>query len=551
MKKLYNSDQTKLIALETITEMAALVKQTLGPGGNPIILQQQGSNPDGSPRWPIITKDGVSVAQSISFRNPAKNTIAQAIIQVAQNTVNQTGDGTTTAVVLAEAIYKAGYKHIKQGLNGIQLYNQIKELKTKIIEKLTEVAIPIGFEEVREVAKISANGDEDVAQIVYEALKAVGEDGHVTLEEGYTKDTSLQVVEGTKYAQGWRRFGGLGYLMVNDKVRNICELDNAAVVLYAGEIKEVLDVTELLKIVWGVSQDGGFANPFPLCIVAYEFSDDVKNQIVQARVQGKLPLAAIKAPFDGSPNARTQMLEDMASLLGGKVTARGIIDLKDIKEEHVGWADRIEIGAEDTVFFGGHGSEEEILKRVDDLKKQLETLNLPELDQENLRRRIGKLTGGIAVIKVGGESELEMKERYDRIEDALCAGRVAMAEGILPGGGYALYLISQAIGSSTLAENIMKEALSAPIKQIIANVGENPDVILSHMPKGQGYDAAEKEYVVLLEKGIVDPLKVTKSALENAVSIAGLLLTTGGAVVSDLESKDGQPNPLAAMMGLG
>lgn len=550
MRRILSADQSKDLALETITEIAAVVKATLGPGGNPIILQMPGQNPDGSPRTPLITKDGVSVAEHVSFRSPAKNTISQAILQVAKSTVSQAGDGTTTAIVLAEALFRAGHRLLKQGSNGIELYNQLKAVKDQIVEQLYEVAEEIDEDGLYDVALISANGDEEVAKKVSEAILAVGEDGHIDLQEGYSRETVLELVEGAMYKQGWRKFGPLGSLMVNDKVRNVCELENPAVLTYAGEIKDILELSEFLKNIYGVAEDGGFNELFPVMVIAYDYSDDVKNYIMQLRVQGKVPVAAIKAPFDGSPNARTQMLEDLAVSLGGQVTARGIVDLKTVRDEHLGNCERVVIGAEETIFYNGRGDEEKVLGRINDLKQQLEDPHMIEFDKGNIRLRIGKLTGGIAVIKVGGDSELEMRERKDRIEDALCATKVAIAEGVVPGGGYTLWRIAQGLEGNDLATLIMREALEAPIKQIITNTGKNAEVIISHMPEEQGYDARGHKYVDLFEAGIVDPLKVTKSALENAVSIVGLLLTTGGAIVSDVEPKDGMPNPLA-MMGLG
>lgn len=549
MKRILSSEESKAVAYQTISEMASVVKKTLGPGGNPIIIQRSGQNPDGTPIGPLITKDGVSVAESVSFRDPAKNTISQAILQVAKNTVNQAGDGTTTAIVLAEAIYKAGYKHMKQGSNGIQLYNSLKVAKDEVLYHLTEKSKEIKDENITEIAAISANGDLQAAQIVHDALTQVGEDGHISLEEGYSRDTNLDIIKGAVYKQGWRSFGPYGVLMVNDKSKNMVELSKPAILLYSGKLDSVDELGKFVNKIMNADEHGNLRNVIPLFIVAHEYSDEVKNFIVQSKVQGKLPLAAIKSPFDGSPNARTEMLEDLATLIGATVSAKGILELEKVTDEHLGCADRIEISALETVFYGGQGSEESVLSRVEDLKTQ-KGLAMHDFDRENLSIRIGKLTGGIAIIRVGGDTEPEMLERKDRIEDALCAARVAIQEGILPGGGYTLYAIAQSLEGSSVGHDILREALEAPIRQIISNVGQNPDVILSHMPKGLGYDALNRKYVDMMASGIIDPTKVTKSALENAVSIAGLLLTTGGAVVVDLESKDGQANPLAALMGM-
>jgi chaperonin GroEL len=549
MRRILDADTTRKVAAHTIAEIANTVGSTLGPRGQVVMLQQFGQNPDGTPMPPLLTKDGVTVAEHIAYRNPAFNTIAQAMLQVAKNTVNQAGDGTTTAIVLANALYRAGYRHLEQGSNGIELFNDLRAVKDQVVIKLHEMAKPITEKDLYDVALISANGDSEIATKVSEAILAVGEDGHIDLQDGYSKETTLELIDGAMYKQGWRKFAPNGSLMVTNKIKNICELDHPAVLLYAGDIKEPREVSDIIAKIMGMDENAVPKQLIPILFIAYDFSDDVKNHIMQLRVQGKLPIAAIKAPFDGSPNARTQMLEDLAVLLGGKVTARGIIDLKDISDEHLGCAERVEIGPEETVFYQGQGDQEEIMQRVSDLKQHLDTVGF-DYDKENLRLRIGKLTGGVAVLKVGGDSEIEMKERKDRIEDALCAAKVAIAEGILPGGGYALYKIAQEMDTSTLAGKIMKEALEAPIRKIISNAGKNPDVILSHMPTGKGYDARRRIYEEMMQARIIDPLKVTRSALENAVSIVGLLLTTGGAIVADTESKDGQANPFAGLMGV-
>lgn len=554
MKKIVLAQHAREVAKETISEIASIVGATLGPGGNVILLQQSGQNPDGTPKNPIITKDGVTVAQTISFRDPTKNTIAQTILQVAQKTVESAGDGTTTSIVLADAMFRAGMRHVKQGVNGIALYESLKAVKDEVISLLEDQAIPVTSEKLIDVARISANGDNEIAQKVAEAIQSVGEDGHITIEDGWTKETTLDKIEGAMYKQGWRKFGPLGALMINDKSRNVCELERPAVLTYAGDLKDVLEISDMLKRLWNINEQGlPQGDVFPILLIAYDYSDDVKNHIMQLRVQGKMPIAALKAPFDGSPNARTQMLEDLSVLLGGKVTARGIIDLKSVTDEHLGCAEKVTIGAEETVFYQGRGSEDEILSRVDDLKKQLE-MTAYDFDKGNLRFRIGKLVGGIAIIRAGGSSEMEIVEKKDRIEDALCATRVAALEGILPGGGIALYDIAQGLTENSIASSIMKEALEAPIKRIIENVGEQPASILTrmlieHNEPGVGYDARNKRFVNMVESGIVDPLKVTKSALENAVSIVGLLLTIGGAVVNDDAPKDGMANPLAGLLG--
>ncbi len=551
-KKILNSESTKQKALETITEIAAVVKKTLGPGGNPIILQRSGQNPDGTAIGPLITKDGVTVADyAAAFKDQTKDTIAKAILQVAKNTVSQAGDGTTTAVVLAEAIYRAGYKHIEQGQNSIQLYEGLNKIKAEIVASINRMKKDINEDGVLQVARISANGEEEVAKIVYDAIIAVGEDGHIALEEGTSRYTDLIKIEGAVYKQGWRSFGPHGSLLITDKTRDMCVMQDPAILLYSGTVDDVHALGMLIQKVYGLDPNTKqLTNVVPFLNIAHDFSDQVKEFILQNRMQGGYNIVAIKSPFDGSPNSRTEMLEDLACLLGARVAAKGILDLKQVDpEQHLGSCAKIEIAAQEMIVYEGAGEEEQILQRVDDLKKLLST-KAHEHDQENVRIRIGKLTGGIAIIRVGGNSELEILEKKDRIEDALCAARVAIQDGIVPGGGYTLYIISQELSDETIAGKIMKEALQAPIKQIIANVGENADVVIARMPTRKGYNARTKQYVNLEKDGIIDPAKVTKSALENAVSIAGLLLTTGGAIVIDTENQ-GQVNPLHALMGGG
>lgn len=551
-KKILNSEQSKLAAKMAIEQVATPVKQTLGPGGNPIVIQRTGQNPDGTPVGPIITKDGVTVAEHVQFRDPATNTFAQTIIEVAQNTVKKGGDGTTTSIVLAEAIFNAGYAHIEQGKNSIELYQDLKSISDEIVDRIDEMKKPISNEDVMDVARISSNGDEEIANVVYEALMAVGEDGYVSLEDGYAKDTFLDVVDGAFYFQGWRDFGPYGSLMVNDEARNLCELSDPAVLMYAGKLDSMQDFEAFLGKIWEMKDQGGtpvFTNVIPLMIIANDYSDDIKDKILTIRKQAGFPIAAIKAPQDGSPNSRTRMLEDLAIMLGGEVGSKAILPLKDITDDHLGCCNRIEIRAKETVIYGGQGDTKKIDARIKDLKKYVDEAAESDFDKENVRLRIGKLSGGVAIVRVGGLSKVEIKEKKDRIEDALSASKAAILDGIVTGGGYTLYELSKHLADDT-AGKIMKEALQAPMKQIIRNAGKNPDVILSHMVEGMGYDARAKEYVPLMEAGIVDPAIVTKSALQNAVSIAGLLLTTGGALISDIDAEDGNPNPLAAMMGM-
>lgn len=550
--RVVDDSQLKELGRRAMSIIAPPVKKTLGPGGNLIIIQQEGQNPDGSEAQPLITKDGVTVAEHVKVRDPALNTLIRAIMQVAQKTVKDGGDGTTTSIVLAEALYTAGAKYAEQGENGITLYNALQQAKDDVISVIDTLKQEVKDEDVINVARISSNGDEEIAQIVFQAIRASGEDGYVSVEDGYSRETTLEVVEGAMYKRGWRDFAPNGSLLVTDKARNVCELNKAAVLIYADKLDSLNDFQTFLNKTWKLDEEQNvFKDIVPIVIVAHDFSDEIKNKILQIKVNN-LPIAAIKSPADGSPNARTEMLEDLAAMLGGTVSSRGILELKDVTDDHLGYANKIEIGPNETVFYEGAGKKEDIKARIQELNTLLETANLHEWDQDNVRLRKAKLSQGVAIIKAGGKSELEMREKKDRIEDSLCAAKVAVQDGILPGGGITLYRIAQAMENDNitgLAYQIMIEALKAPIRQIISNSGKNADIVLTKMPEGMGYDARSHKYVNMLEAGIIDPAKVTKSALENAVSIAGLLLTSGGALVSDIDPNDGKANPLAGLMG--
>lgn len=558
-KRILDADNLKTVAETAISLIAAPVKRTLGPRGNPIIIERSGQNPDGTPIDPLITKDGVTVCENTSFRNPALNTIAKTIIQVAKKTVNQGGDGTTTSVVLAEAIYKEGVRFVEKGENSIELYKDLQEIKDAVIEYIDDIKIPIKTnDQIKNVAMISSNGDEEVSDKVVEAVSAAGEHGYIQVEEGTQKETTLEVIDGASYKTGWRAFGANGNLFVNDAATNRCELTDAAVLLYAGKLDSVHELTDFInKLMKFDATQGYLKDIVNLLIVAYDYSDDVKNFILKQNAQAKLPIAAIKAPADGSPNHRTAMLHDLASLLGGSVASKGILELESLEDSHLGFAEKIEISPEDTLFFNGGGDPDDIKNRLKELDTLLETANLDPWDQQNVRIRKGKLSQGIVILRVGGITESEIGEKKDRAEDALCAAKAAIKDGVVAGGGITLYQFAEMLEGKTVASKIMKAALKAPMKQIIENSGKSYEQIFTELIYKQskktksvlGYDARNDQFVDMVEAGILDPAIVTKSALENATSIAGLLLTTGGALVSDVTPKDGESNPLAAMFG--
>lgn len=555
-KKILNEKDLSNISQHTITQIANPVKRTLGPGGRPIVIQRKGTYPDGSPIGPMITKDGVTVAENIAFKDASMDTIAKAIIQVAQKTVSEGGDGTTTSIVLAEAIYKAGMKYVEQGENNIQLYEQLKDIAEEAIKMVDrEYKKNIDTEdEIFNVAAISSNGDREIAQIVLDAILASGEDGYVAVEESNSRETYLEVVEGAVYKMGWRSFAANGSLQITDKAKNVAEYENAAICVYGGKLDDVHKMKEFINKVMEADDKQQLNNIFPLIFVALDFSDEVKQLLISLKQISKLPVAGVKISSDGSPNHKTQMLHDIAILTGGQVGARSILNFEDMTEEHLGGVDKVTIGPDDTVFLGGAGDKSEVLARIEELNTLLETAKLDPFDQENVQLRRGKLSGGLAIVRVGATSELEMKEKKDRIEDALCAAKVAVKDGIVPGAGHTLYDIAKGIPTENVAGKIMHYALQEPFRQIIRNIGEIPEVIeeqLTRYPqKRAGFNARIRQIVDLMEDGVIDPAIVTKSALRNAVSIAGLLLTAGGALVQDdSELTDGAPNPLASMFG--
>lgn len=545
-KVIVSKQEARAKGSEVIKEVANIVKVTLGPRGLPILVQQNGQNPDGTSKLPISTKDGVTVAESLSFEDNVKQTIAQSVISVAQNSVKASGDGTTSSIVLAEALFRAGSKYLSHDTSeGLQIYEALKTRVEHICELIKEETIQVTDEAaIRNVALISSNGDELIADMVTQAVMKVGEFGHIKIEQGFSRETTLELVDGAQYLQGWKKSSPQGMLMVNDKARDVCAMDNAGVLLYAGKLTDQAEVDKLLKSLMGEQLE----EAFPLLIVAYDFGDDAKNYLLQLRVQTHINLAFIKAPADGSPNARTQILEDLAVLLGGQVMSKGIKPLDTITDEHLGSAELIEIFPETIVFTGGAGDPDEVTQRVADLNKLIEHA-MHEFDQENLRFRIGKLLGSIAIVRVGGDSELEQIERLHRMEDALCAAKTAIKTGIVEGAGMTLFRISKKLKEDTIADKILKEALKAPAKQIITNSGESADVILAQCPRGKGYNSRIKKYQNLKEQGIIDPAGVVTNALINAVSVAGMLTVMGGMVCNtNAKMQDGMPNPFAGLM---
>jgi len=455
-----------------------------------------------------------------------------------------TTHNTTTTMVLLKSLFNEGLKHIEKGNNGIKLYNELQDLASSVVKTIDEVKEEVTLDSVRDVALISANGDEEVADVVHRAVTSLGEDSYVKIEDGYSKETVLDIVDGSVYFSGFKSFGPQGVALVTDEARYCCELNAPAIVLYAGKLTDAGDVQHIFELVMGKD----FKDRTDVLIIANDFSDDVRNYILKSRIHGKLPVCALKAISDGSPNSRTEILYDLAAKTGATLAAKGIKDVKDLTLEDIGGAEHVEVYLNETVIYDGFGDEAELKERVGKLKVQLENVDA-EFDKDNLRVRIAKILGGVGIIRVGGVTETEIAEKKDRVEDALCAARAALKDGIVSGGGMCLYDISKTIKGDSVAEKIMHAALEAPIRKIIENTGESPDAILAKMPKNKGFDAKNKKYVDMKGSGIIDAALVTKCAILNSVSVAGLLLTTGGSIVMEKSKlQDGQPNPFAGLM---
>ena len=379
-------------------------------------------------------------------------------------------------------------------------------------------------------------------------MTKVGEDGYIKLEDGFSRETTLEIIDGSMYLSGYTSFGPLGKHLVTDKSRDVCELEDPAIILYSGKIDDAAYVDQFMKLVMGKD----LKNRTPMLIIAHEFSDDVKEFILKQKLQVGIPIAAIRSISDGSSNSRTEIMQDLAAATGATPGAKGILSLDEMNLDHMGGAGRVEIYAKEVVMYKGLGDEKEIIARVDDLKILLSN-TVHEFDKENLRARIAKLVGGVGIIKVGGSSDTEIAERKDRAEDALCSAKAAIKDGIIPGGGYTLYSIARKLKGDDIATKILRQALQEPIKKIIENSGQVPEAVLAVLPPNKGYDIINKKAVDLMKVGIVDAALVAKSAVINAVSVAGLLLTTGGAIVEeDVKQglQEGQFNPLSMLNGL-
>ena len=511
--------------LRGVEKLARAVKATLGPAGRNVILDKKFGSP-------TITKDGVSVAKEIELECPYENMGAQLIREVSSRTSDIAGDGTTTATVLAEAIYKEGLRNVTAGANPISLQRGIMKATEAIVAQLKVLSKPVSdAKEIAQVASISANSDAEIGGIIAEAMDKVGKDGTITVEEAKGIETTLEVVEGMQFDKGY-----LSPYFVTNPESMEAFLENAYILINEKKISSLKDMLPLLE---KVAKTGR-----PLLIIAEDVEGEALATLVVNKLRGILNIAAVKAP--GFGDRRKAMLEDLAILTGGRVITEDLgIKLEGVELSDLGEAKRITITKENTTIVEGGGTSEGITGRVNQIRRQIEDTT-SDYDREKLQERLAKLAGGVAVINVGAATETEMKEKKARVEDALHATRAAVEEGIVAGGGTALIRAQAAIGDLGLVGDektgagIVARAVEAPLRQLVANAGREAALIVEQVKKGKGgdgYNVATDKFEDLIKSGVVDPTKVTRTALQNAASISGLLLTTE-ALITDLPAKE-------------
>ncbi|MBX7126185.1 MAG: chaperonin GroEL [Cyclobacteriaceae bacterium] len=512
-----------------VDKLANAVKVTLGPKGRNVILDKKFGAPS-------VTKDGVSVAKEIELKDPIENMGAQLVKEVASKTADAAGDGTTTATVLAQAIYTNGIKNVAAGANPMDLKRGIEKAVTVVVENLQKQSKKIkDTSEIEQVATISANNDREIGKMIANAMEKVGKDGVITVEEAKGTETEVKTVEGMQFDRGY-----LSPYFVTNTEKMEAELDNAFILIYD---KKISSMKELLPILEQSAQTGK-----PLLIIAEEVEGEALATLVVNKIRGALRVAAVKAP--GFGDRRKAMLEDIAILTGGKVISEEQgFKLENATLDFLGRAEKVHIDKDNTTIVNGAGKKSEIQGRVGQIKAQIETTT-SDYDREKLQERLAKLSGGVAILYVGAATEVEMKEKKDRVDDALHATRAAVQEGIVPGGGVAYLRAVEALKNietenedQSTGVNIVRLSLEAPLRVIAENAGQEGSVIINKVREGKkdyGYNARENKFEEFFAAGIIDPTKVTRLALENAASIAGLLLTTE-AVVSELPEKKEAP----------
>jgi chaperonin GroEL len=515
-KQIYFGTEARDALKNGVDALANAVKVTLGPKGRNVVISK-------SYGAPSITKDGVTVAKEVELKNPAENMGAQMVKEVASKTADLAGDGTTTATVLAQAIVTVGLKNVTAGANPMDLKRGIDLAVTQVISQLKKQSKQVGddFQLIEQIATVSANGDATIGKLIAEAVEKVGKEGVITVEEAKGIDTSVKVVEGMQLDRGY-----ISPYFVTNAEKMEAQFENPYVLLYD---KKISGIKDLLPILEKVSQAGK-----PLLIIAEDVDSDALSTLVVNKLRGSLKIVAIKAP--GFGDRRKELLEDIAILIGGTVISEETgLKLENTELESLGTVEKVIVDKDTTTLVNGNGVKEKITARVNQLKAQIESTS-SDYDKEKLQERLAKLSGGVAVLYVGAATEVEMKEKKDRVDDALSATRAAVEEGIVPGGGVAFIRGISAI-ESLKGENedqntgisIIKKALEEPLRQIVRNAGLTGSVIMEKIKAGKsdyGFNARNEQYENLYESGVIDPTKVTRIALENAASIAGLMLTT-------------------------
>ena len=524
-----------------VDELANAVKVTLGPKGRNVIIEKKFGAPH-------ITKDGVSVAKEIELADAYMNTGAQLVKSVASKTNDDAGDGTTTATLLAQAIITEGLRNVTAGANPMDLKRGIDKAVTKVVESIKAQSEEVGadYDKIEQVASISANNDAEIGKLIADAMRKVSKDGVITIEEAKSRDTTIGVVEGMQFDRGY-----LSAYFITDTEKMECEMENPYILIYD---KKITNLKDMLPILEPAVQTGR-----PLLIIAEDVESEALTTLVVNRLRTQLKICAVKAP--GFGDRRKDMLEDIATLTGGIVISeeKGI-KLEQATLEMLGSCGKITVSKDNTTIVDGNGDKEAIAARVAQIKTQIAATK-SEYDKEKLQERLAKLAGGVAVLYVGAASEVEMKEKKDRVDDALCATRAAIEEGIVPGGGVAYIRAIDSLegletvnGDEKTGVAIVKRAIEEPLRQIVANAGKEGAVVVQKVREGSGdygYNARTEVYENLFAAGVVAPAKVTRVALENAASIAGMFLTTECVIVEKKEDKPEMPMGAPGMGGMG
>jgi chaperonin GroEL len=525
-KLVVHGDQSRHAILDGVNKLADAVKVTLGPRGRNVVIDKKYGSP-------TITKDGVTVAKEIELEDPVENVGAQMVKEVAAKTSDVAGDGTTTATVLAQAIYREGLRMVAAGASPMALQRGIQKVTVRITEEIKKLSTPVKGEAIAQVGTISANGDENIGALIAEAMEKVGKDGVITVEESRTMQMELDVVEGMQFDRGY-----LSPYFVTNQDRMEAVLENPRILIHE---KKISSLRDLLPLIEQIAREGA-----PLLIIAEDVEGEALATLVVNKLRGTLNVVAAKAP--GFGDRRKAMLEDLAIVTNGKVISEELgLKLENVKMEDLGRAKRVVVDKDTTTIVEGAGKHQDIEARVRQIRAQMEETS-SDYDREKLQERLAKLVGGVAVIKVGAATETELKEKKARVEDAMHATRAAVEEGIVPGGGVTLIRAQKAIEDFKLEDedeqtgaNIVRRAMEEPMRQIVQNAGQEGSIVVEKVRANEnpnfGYNAQTGTYEDLVKAGVIDPTKVTRIALQNATSISGLLLTTEAVVTEKPEER--------------